>query len=81
MAVAVLRCAVAKKKVRRAPAAVPLPALRPALKPIIEPVVERLDRHENLLLEVKGALDVQFQRIAALQAQIDHLLASLRNRS
>ena len=77
-----LSSAVAKKKPRRRlPKAIPLPALRPVLKPIIEPVVVRLDKHEDLLHEVKAALDVQFQRIAALQAQMDHLLAKLSHRS
>ena len=73
--------AVAKKKFDRVTKVVPVPALKPVLKPIIEPVVERLDRHENLLHELKNSLDVQFQRIAALQAQMDHLVASIRNRS
>ena len=77
----VLLSAAAKKPVRRRPVVVPIPALKPALQPIIEPVVSRLDRHEELLSEVKATLDVQFRRIAAIQAQLDHLLASLRNRS
>jgi hypothetical protein len=45
------------------------------LKPIIMPVVQRLDRHEQLLLDLKAALDVQFQRIAAIQAQLDQMMA------
>ena len=67
---------------RRGLKAIPVPILKPVLKPIlkpmIEPVVMRLDRHEDLLLQMKTTLDVQFQRIAALQAQMDHLLATIR---
>jgi hypothetical protein len=81
----VLSSAVAKKKRSRLPVTVPVRVLKPVLKPIIEPIIEpvviRLDKHEELLLEVKSALNVQFTRIAALQAQMDHLLATLRNRS
>ena len=78
----VLSSAVAKKKARLRIGTVPVVVVRPghlkpALKPIVEPMVAKLDRHETLLLEMKAALDVQFQRIAALQAQIDHLLARL----
>jgi hypothetical protein len=69
-----------KKPVRRRPT-MAVPSLKPVLKPLIEPVVVRLDNHEALLLEMKSTLDVQFQRIAAIQAQLDHLLASIRNRS
>ena len=69
------------KKKSRLPIAVPVRVLKPVLKPIIEPVVVRLDKHEELLHGVKAALDVQFQRIAALQAQMDHLIATIRNRS
>lgn len=79
-----LSSVVAKKKPRRpGGTAIPalIPALKPALKPIIEPVVERLDRHETLLAEVKKTLDVQFRRIAAIQAQMDRLLAALRTHS
>lgn len=71
----------AKRKIRRPPKSVPIRALTPVLKPIIQPVVVRLDKHEELLLEMKAALDVQFQRIAAMQAQMDHLLASVRSRA
>jgi hypothetical protein len=45
------------------------------MKPLVEPVVARLDRHEQLLLDLKSALDIQFKRIAAIQAQLDHLIA------
>ena len=69
------------KRVERGAAVIPVPRLKPILKPLIEPVVVRLDKHETLLFEMKSVLDVQFQRIAAMQAQLDHLLATLRKRS
>ena len=47
------------------------------IKPLVEPVLSRLDRHEELLRELKTALDVQFKRTAAVQAQLDQLLAAL----
>jgi hypothetical protein len=66
------------------PPAIPVQALAPVLKPLIEPVVEsvlsRLDRVEKLLEELKTAADVQFKRSAAMQAQIDHLVALLSKR-
>ena len=80
-----LPSAVAKKGSRRVVKVIPIlalkPALKPVIKPLIEPVVLRLDKHEDLLFELKTALDVQFRRIAAMQAQMDHLIATLRNRS
>ena len=45
---------------------------------MIEPVVRRLDKHETLLIDMKKVLDVQFHRIATMQAQLDQLLATLR---
>jgi len=61
-----------------------LAALKPLIpavvKPVVEPVVDRLDRHEELLLSLKASLDVQFQRIAAIQAQIDTLLLEHRRK-
>ena len=66
---------------RQARPALPIHALAPVLKPLIEPVVEpvltRLDRVEKHLEEVKTALDVQFKRTAAIQAQLDHLITTL----
>jgi hypothetical protein len=35
---------------------------------------------ENICAEMKRSLDVQFQRIAALQAQLDHFIARLNAR-
>jgi hypothetical protein len=68
------------KKTSRLPVAIPVHALKPVLQPIIKPVVERLDKHEELLVAMKGTLDVQFRRIAAMQAQLDHLIAALSKR-
>ena len=51
-------------------------ALKPLLRPVIEPVLTRLDRLEALLEEMKGSMDVQFKRTAAIQAQLDQVLAA-----
>ena len=57
----------------------PISAIIPPLvKPFVEPVVKRLDRHEQLLLDVKSSLEVQFTRIADMQAQLDLLIAAYR---
>jgi hypothetical protein len=56
------------------------PLIKPLLKPVVEPVIERLDRSEKLLRELKAALDIQFKRIAQIQAQLDILAASLDKR-
>jgi hypothetical protein len=61
--------------VKRTPGVVPVEKLRPLLKPVVEPVIERLERTENLLIEMKAALDVQFKRTAEIQAQLDVLVA------
>jgi hypothetical protein len=36
---------------------------------------QRVVHLEEVLIEVRRTLDVQFQRIAAMQAQLDHLSA------
>ena len=54
------------------------PDMAAVLEPLVEPVLERLDRHERILEELKTALDVQFKRTAAIQAQLDLLLATLK---
>lgn len=63
------------------PVAVPVealaPVLKPVLEPIVEPVVERLGRLEKAVLEVREGLDIQFKRTAAMQAQLDRLLAEI----
>jgi hypothetical protein len=55
------------------------PILPAVITPVVAPVMERLDRHEQLLLDVKRVLDVQFERIASMQAQLDLMIAE-RNR-
>ena len=37
------------------------------IQPLVEPVLERLDRHEELLTELKGVLEVQVKRTADVQ--------------
>ena len=53
------------------------PVIKPLVEPLVEPVLTRLDRHEQLLLEMKTALDVQFKRTAQIQAQLDQVVAGL----
>ncbi len=65
-------------KAPRAIAAALKPLIPVVVKPVVQPVVARLDRHEELLRELKAALDVQFQRIASIQAQLDSLIATNR---
>jgi hypothetical protein len=60
--------------------AVVKPLIKPIIKPVVEPVLSRLDRHEQLLEEVKAALEIQFKRTAAIQAQLDHLISTLSRR-
>ena len=64
----------------RPPVIPELRAIKPLIKPIVEPVLQRLDRHEELLEELKAALDVQFKRTAEIQAQVDRLVAAITSR-
>jgi hypothetical protein len=41
---------------------------------------DRLAFIEDAIAEIRQTLDVQFQRIADMQAQLDHLNAKTRNR-
>jgi hypothetical protein len=70
---------VAAKRDTRSPADISsiAPVIEPLIKPLVEPVMIRLDRHEKLLEEMKDALAVQFKRTAAIQAQLDILVARL----
>ena len=43
------------------------------VKPVVQPVLKRLDRHEELLTELRDALRVQFERIAQMQVQLDRI--------
>ena len=54
--------------------------IKPLVKPIVEPVITRLDRHEELLQDLKAALEVQFRRTAQIEAQLDQLLAAAKSR-
>ncbi len=46
---------------------------------VIRPVVTRLNRIEDLLIEMRGALDFHLKRIDALQGHVDILIeASVR---
>ena len=65
---------------KRAPLTIPLRQIRPVLKPVVQPVLTRLDRVERLLEDMRSALDVQFKRTAAIQAQVDQLVAALSKR-
>lgn len=66
----------AKNKKPTAPS-ISLARLKPLLKPVVEPVLSRLDRTERLLVDMKAALDIQFQRTASIQAQLDRIAARL----
>jgi hypothetical protein len=39
---------------------------------------DRMKRLEELIEKLQGALDTQFARTAAIQAELDHLKASLK---
>ena len=43
-------------------------------------IADRLSRIESILMGVQATLDIQFKRIAALQAEIDHLRAKRDDR-
>jgi hypothetical protein len=47
---------------------------------VIRPVATRLNRIEDLLIEMRGVLDFHLKRIAALQQQIDILIEKGRVR-
>jgi hypothetical protein len=40
-------------------------------------VLRKLESHERSLADVRSALDIQFKRIAEIQAQLDIILAAL----
>jgi len=52
----------------------------PVVATVMQPVAMRLNRIEELLLEMRGALDVHLKRIAALQRQVDILIEKDRVR-
>ena len=52
----------------------------PAVPTAMQPVAARLNRIEDLLIEMRGTLDVHLKRLAALQAQVDVLIEKARHR-
>ena len=54
--------------------------LPPVVATVIRPVATRLNRIEDLLIEMRGVLDFQLKRIAALQKQVDILIEKDRVR-
>ena len=51
-----------------------------AVAMVIRPVATRLTRIEDLLVEMRGVLDVHLKRIAAVQKQVDILIEKDRAR-
>jgi hypothetical protein len=62
------------------PKKTPSTQLAPVVATVIRPVATRLNRIEDLLIEMRGALDFQLKRITALQRQIDILIEENRVR-
>jgi hypothetical protein len=54
--------------------------LPPVVATVIRPVATRLNRIEDLLIEMRGVLDFHLKRIAALQKQVDILIEKDRVR-
>ena len=54
--------------------------LSPVVATVIRPVATRLNRIEDLLIEMRGVLDFHLKRIAALQKQMDILIEKDRFR-
>jgi hypothetical protein len=52
----------------------------PIVAAIVRPVSTRLSRMEDLLIEMRGELDVKLKKINKLQAQIDELTEVVRRR-
>lgn len=52
----------------------------PLVAAVIRPVATRLNRIEDLLIEVRGVLDFHLKRIGALQRQVDILIEKDRVR-
>ena len=53
----------------------------PVVAQVIRPVTTRLNRIEDLLLEMRGVLDFHLKRIAAIQKQVNVLIEQRRVRS
>ncbi len=54
--------------------------LPPVVATVIRPVATRLNRIEDLLIEMRGVLDFHLKRLAALQKQVDILIEKDRVR-
>ena len=54
--------------------------LSPVVATVIRPVAARLNRIEDLLIEMRGVLDFHLKRITALQKQMDILIEKDRFR-
>ena len=52
----------------------------PLVATVIQPITTQLNRIEDLLIEMRGALDVHLKRIAVLQTQVDILIEKDRVR-
>ena len=52
----------------------------PVMATVIRPVATRLTRIEDLLVEMRGVLDVHLKRIAGLQKRVDILFEKDRVR-
>ena len=53
----------------------------PVVAKVIRPVTTRLNRIEDLLLEMRGVLDFHLKRIAAIQKQVNVLIEQRGGRS
>jgi septal ring factor EnvC (AmiA/AmiB activator) len=52
----------------------------PGVAAVVQPVTKRLSRIEDLLTEIRHEQDVKHKKIAALQAQLEELTASVKRR-
>jgi hypothetical protein len=58
----------------------PVDKVAPVVATVIRPVATRLNRIEDLLIEMRGVLDFHLKRIGALQKQVDILIEKDRAR-
>jgi hypothetical protein len=58
----------------------PRVSLAPSRGTLIPPIAARLTSIEDLVVEIRGVLDVHLKRITALQTQVDVLIESARPR-
>jgi hypothetical protein len=62
-----------KKKAQR-------PAMPRLVVAVVQPVTRRLSRIEDLLIEVRGVLDMHLKRISVLQKQLNELKETVEDR-